>query len=64
MRYFGQQDPVSKDHAGPEVRWARQARRQLKRAQAAMAKYPASNPIHQAAAVRAGKLGTFLAKAA
>lgn len=37
VRLFGHQDPVSKDHHGPESRWEKQRRRRGKLSRAAKA---------------------------
>jgi hypothetical protein len=42
MRKFGHKDPVGENHHGPESRWHKQWRRQLKRAEASKDKPKAS----------------------
>lgn len=59
-RGFGHVDPVSKDHAGPDATWIRQARRQRKRADKAVAKYPDTHAIHIAAVARMSRINNQL----
>ncbi|HXI67270.1 MAG TPA: hypothetical protein VNH41_04980 [Steroidobacteraceae bacterium] len=50
MRMFGHADPIGKDHAGPEARWAKQERRREKtRAKAAAKAAKAAAKAQEAA---------------